>query len=727
MAEKGKRERADMNNKIKERILCLMLGVGVAAVVGATGCGKSDASSDSEETVKTEDMQETADTKEESEPSENTKKQDSEEKDKTETVYVKSDAKGNPWENTIQTKLKNTADGDTIKDYTNLTDIKNKEGDEAFTQNADGTVEWENHGEDITYEGTGSAELPVDVSISYELDGQAIEPEELAGKSGQLKIRFDYKNKTTQTIKVDGKEEQVSVPFAVISTMLLSDDHASDIEVENGKVMDIDGQKLVIGYACPGLTKSLKLTTYEPTEDIDIPEYVEVTADVTDFSLDFTATIISSGLLEDMDLKDLDEVDEMSDNMKKLEEATNKLSAGAGALEEGMETYKTYLNQYLAGVAALDQGAGALESGLQVMNEKKGDLQAGATLLKESLTTLHNTLATVQLPQGSSLELSGMESAEKQLEEDGTKLNEALTGMSTGLARMQQLAQEVGAYKTTVETQLETAKTALDAIDWAALDQAVRADSQAKADAAVEAAMQKALENYGLSADQIRAAQGEVKTAVNSALDQVSVSEEAKTQIQKAKDALEAIPTITIPEVSFDTEKLTETLTDMEKQMKILAGYGTTLGTVSQTAAASLQELQTGLTALQNGTVQLQEGSSQLEAGMAAFGEGIRQLYQGSAALHQGSGQLSSTGTALIGGLDTMISGMDSLHQGLVKFDEDGIQELSDLTGTDLTNLANRIRALKKADGRYDNYGGICGGASGSVRFIIETDEIKAE
>ena len=118
--------------------------------------------------------------------------------------------------------------------------------------------------------------------------------------------------------------------------------------------------------------------------------------------------------------------------------------------------------------------------------------------------------------------------------------------------------------------------------------------------------------------------------------------------------------------------------------MKILAGYGTTLGTVSKTATESLQELQTGLAALQTGTVQLQEGSSQLEAGMAAFGEGIRQLYQGSAALHQGSGQLSSTGTALIDGLDTMISGMDSLHQGLVKFDEDGIQELSDLTGTDL-------------------------------------------
>ena len=485
-----------MKNKIKDRILRLTLGIGVAAAVGMTGCGKTDTSSDS---AQTEDAKEAADTQEASKTSDDTKKKDTEEKDKTETVYVKSDAKGNPREITVQTKLKNTSDGDTIEDYTNLTDIKNKEGDEAFTQNADGTIEWENHGEDITYEGTGSEELPVDVNISYELDGQPIEPEELAGKSGSLKIRFDYKNKTTQTIKIEGKEEQVSVPFAVISTMLLSEDHASNIKAENGKVMDIDGQKLVVGYACPGLTKSLKLTTYEPTEDIDIPEYVEVMADVTDFSLDFTATIISSGLLEDMDLKDLDDVDEMSDNMKKLEEATDKLSDGAGTLEDGMKTYQTYLDQYLSGVTALDQGAGALESGLQVMNEKKGDLQAGATLLKESLTTLHDTLAAIQLPQGSSVDLSGMETAAKQLEADETKLNEVLTEMGTGLAEMQELAKEVAGYQTTVETQLETAKTALDAIDWTKLDQAVRADSQTKADAAIDSAMKKALENYGLN------------------------------------------------------------------------------------------------------------------------------------------------------------------------------------------------------------------------------------
>ena len=42
MTEKGERKRTDMKNKIKERILCLMLVVGVAAAVGVTVCGKSD-------------------------------------------------------------------------------------------------------------------------------------------------------------------------------------------------------------------------------------------------------------------------------------------------------------------------------------------------------------------------------------------------------------------------------------------------------------------------------------------------------------------------------------------------------------------------------------------------------------------------------------------------------------------------------------------------------------
>ena len=91
------------------------------------------------------------------------------------------------------------------------------------------------------------------------------------------------------------------VPFAVISAMILPEDTASNIQVTNGKIFTINDQSVVVGYACPGLTDSLKLTDYEPTEGISIPESVEVTADVTDFEMDFTATVISSGLFEDLE------------------------------------------------------------------------------------------------------------------------------------------------------------------------------------------------------------------------------------------------------------------------------------------------------------------------------------------------------------------------------------------------------------------------------------------
>ena len=37
----------------------------------------------------------------------------------------------------------------------------------------------------------------------------------------------------------------------------------------------------------------------------------------------------------------------------------------------------------------------------------------------------------------------------------------------------------------------------------------------------------------------------------------------------------------------------------------------------------------------------------------------------------------------------------------------------------------NRLRAVKGADDGYDNFAGLAEGKTGSVRFIVETEEIK--
>ena len=120
-----------------------------------------------------------------------------------------------------------------------------------------------------------------------------------------MRIRFDYTNHTRETVTVDGQEYTVCVPFTAITAVILDGDKFSNIETDNGKVMELDGTTAVLGTAMPGLADSLRLTEFEPLEDTEIPAYFEVSADVTDFSLDFTATILTPSALDDLDTDDL--------------------------------------------------------------------------------------------------------------------------------------------------------------------------------------------------------------------------------------------------------------------------------------------------------------------------------------------------------------------------------------------------------------------------------------
>ena len=128
---------------------------------------------------------------------------------------------------------------------------------------------------------------------------------------------------------------------------------------------------------------------------------------------------------------------------------------------------------------------------------------------------------------------------------------------------------------------------------------------------------------------------------------------------------------------------------------------------------------------IQNAAEQLAKGSSQLNTGISAFSDGIGQLYVGGQSLSEGTDQLSSAGSALDSGYQALIDGMKALDEGFAEFDKEAIQKLTDLAGDDLTNLTTKIRGLKKVDAEYQNFGGIYEGQSGSVRFIIETEEIK--
>ena len=349
--------------------------------------------------------------------------------EKEETVYVKADAAGNPTEKSVDVVLKEIEGSDPIEDRSNLRDIKNTEGNEEVAQAGEGRYLWENHGEDIHYKGISDEKLPVDVHVTYFLEGQEVSAEQIAGKTGKVKIRFDYDNNT-------------DVPFMVLSSVILSSDVFSDLEVTNGKVMDLGDQKAVIGFAFPGLMDSLKLADYEPTEEIELPEYVEIEARAEDFELDFTATVVSTGLFDEIEDKDLEDLEEMSDDMNELTDASTEIKDGARELADAGGEYGGYLSQYFDGLAQLSEGTDQLEQGLMALSQNIAKISEGSKGLQEGLSQVDSSL--------SALDLSSIASEES--DKEAAAAQEALTSLAGNSAL---LSEKLG----DIETNLETVRT----------------------------------------------------------------------------------------------------------------------------------------------------------------------------------------------------------------------------------------------------------------------------
>ena len=381
----------------------------------------------------------------------------SSESGKDETVYIVTDASGNPTNITVNDQLKNKDGAATLVDKTDLKDIVNVNGDGSYTENDDGTITWDTESSDVYYQGTTDKTLPVTVSLSYQLDGKDIRPEDLAGKSGHVKIRFDYKNTATVKEKVGGKEEDVTVPFAMISGAILPMDKFTNVSVTNGKIMGDGQNNIVVGMAFPGLKDALDWENLKDDakddearkklDDVDIPEYVEIEADVKDFALDMTMTMASSNILSDLgDVDDID-VSSVTDKMNDLQDGTDKLEDGAKQLKDGTSDLKDGVSKLADGTSDMKDGTSDLRDGASKLKDGTSDLKDGASDLKDGTSDLKDGAATLksgtsELKNGASDLKSGtsklkdgtsdLKSGMQKLADGATTLKNGTSSLSTG-------------------------------------------------------------------------------------------------------------------------------------------------------------------------------------------------------------------------------------------------------------------------------------------------------
>lgn len=291
---------------------------------------------------------------------------------KEETVYIFTDADGNPEKTVVSNWLKNPDGSKTLKDSSDLSDIKNVEGDETYTQSGN-QLTWQADGSDIYYQGTTSKQAPVSVKLSYQLDGKDISSDDLAGKSGHVKIRFDYENNATKTVTVGGKREEVKVPFAMVSGIILPVDNFKNVTVTNGRVLSEGKSNIVVGMAFPGLKESLNMDSASFKNNIgdyNIPEYVEIEADATDFSLGMTLTVASTDIISKLKDAEDGKVDTsgITDSINELTDASSQLVDGVQQLKDGTSKLRNGTNDLANGGGKLKDGAGELAGGLNTFD-----------------------------------------------------------------------------------------------------------------------------------------------------------------------------------------------------------------------------------------------------------------------------------------------------------------------------------------------------------------------
>lgn len=679
--------------------------------------------------------------------------------EKEETVHVKADASGNPEETKVTTVLKDFEKSDYLRDITSLTEIRNSKGDEEF-YSQDPYLMWDNHGEEITYEGITDQDLPVNVKVTYYLDGNPVTPEEIAGKTGDVRIRFEYANHTAQAVEVqdaEGKKSRIAsiVPFMAISAVSLDEEIFSDIEVENGRLVSMDGMQAAVGMAFPGLQDALRLETLELTkdQDIDFPSYVEITAHAEEFALDFTATIISGGLFKDMETDQLDDIDDLVDSMDDLKEASAEIADGASDLYDGSSEFSGYLKDFTKAVDQVSDGAGSLSDGLGQVNSQTGTLTQGAAALQKGLETLDQSLSSFD---SSSISSSGMSEADQAkvmaamqaFAADAQVLQAELETLSSAMEKVASFVQDAAVYAGTVTAVTQAADQALEQLDVETMEAQLTQIAGAQAGTAAREAIEKALaaeekrldvmmndspesgisSEPGITQEQKEQILADMRECLEEEFSQTfeeeidlsgTLGELEQTAVQ-IREGFAAIPEFTIPEMSLDMTKLQAALQDMGTQMQTLTAFGQSLAGMGQ----AMSGISASMTQLKAAISQLADGSAQLTQGTKAFAEGIRQITDGAARLSKGSKQLASSGSALTDGYGSLSKGIKTLADGLREFDEEAIQELTDLAGPDLAALADRIRALKIADQSFDSFGGLLEGQKGSVKFIIETEGI---
>ncbi|MDD6401413.1 MAG: hypothetical protein PUG10_07385 [Lachnospiraceae bacterium] len=598
---------------------------------------------------------------------------------KNETVYAFADPSGKINKVLVNEHLNNKEAKEELIDETDLTDIVNLKGDETFEIEGN-KIKWKAEGKDIYYQGQSTKELPVELNISYSLNGKKIDVADLIGQSGRVTIRFDYKNNTSVNKEINGKKENIKIPFVAISGVML-DDSFKNVEVVNGKLLSEGKKDIVLGYALPGLIDSIGVSKEEFDKDFEIPDYFEFSADVENFKMGMSVTMIANGsnIVVDNGIN----LDSMDNLMNSLSDAGNRLSDGSKELTNGISTLNSKMSEF-------DAGMGQLKSGIDALAEGSNSLADGIYAVNNSAASIANGIsnldAALNTPMSSDEKAAVAASAQSAVEgafAPGSETYNYIYGTASS-----QFAESM--------TNEQTINMIYQGL-YANLHDSLYG-------AGVANGLQMALEQgLPVTKEDIIASQGgAIEEQIQSSLYELAAGI-ANGIAENGKDSMGASV----------VEACKNAAVTSAGEAAVAGAEGT-----KSTIAGKIEAQQENGYSLVTGSQALAGGTAQLANGVPTLTEGINGLSQGASTLLDGSSQL-------LNGTSQLLNGSAQLEAGINTFNNDAVNKMVTAYNGDVKTFVERLDAVVEASSEYDTYTMLENGATGTTKIIIKTTEIK--
>ena len=548
---------------------------------------------------------------------------------KSETVYAVMNGDGSIKSTTVSEHLYSASGLANVTDKTTLTDIQNTESDAEFTQNGEELV-WNTNDTDVYYKGNTDKALPIDVKVTYALDGQEAALEDIIGKSGHLTVTVNLKNNETGTVNVNGKDRTIVTPLITAVGVILGGD-ASNVTAEHGMIESAAKSSVAAFVTLPGVKDSLSGLLPDEVNSIEdyLQDTVTVEADVEDFTCPqvMVACATSTAALGTSNVFDLSSINDLTDGINQLNDAMSQLMDGASQLVDGT-------SQLAGGVLALLDGANTLNNGAAALDDGLGQLTNGLDTLSANNAALN--AGAQQVADGV------LASANKTLKEGGL-IDEDMTwsnyeAVIDNILTMNDKTLAAGRKKM-VRTVWEQAPSFKDS----QLDLALYL-SATKTNHDLEAAL-KLMQNFDASM-----LTGALEMVTNADAKN-TIHEELKYQIENSQDMA-------------DVRALKTSLSQIQFFVSSVNQY-----------TAGVQTAADGAHSAKDGSAQLAAGTKTLYDGVNTLNTGAGQLNDGAGRLNDGLNQFNEEGISkLTGALD-----QDQLH-GLKTVLDEMTDRLNDYT-----------------------------------------------